>query len=444
MDTEDDVVQEAMKKATNLIRNCVSEYGRISPKVAAVAVKDGKILDTAFRGEKEAGDHAEFILLEKKLTDHQLAGATLITTLEPCTVRGASKIPCAERIIRRGFRRVLIGTLDPNPVIRGQGQLALERQGLTVEMFPEPLKQAIRKENELFEALFLSQPKTPEPLDDYITRYRSRQLDDWYLVINRIYWDRNAERDASVIFLHLVELVGGLSGAISNKLKPGVNITQHLAKSIGWWLALSGRLGVRSVQELLWDKYPGICPYCQLPEHSDPKCRIVKKKDPGPDWRELEMKGRTVTQPKSIAQWQRMFGTIYPASQMEQMDLCFTRLIEELGELAEAVRISAAVPGYFLSEAADVFAWLMKLQNILEMNLPDEQQGLALSDALCREYPERCRYCDKRMCSCPSILPGSVGRITHEVPRHRGSYGNSGRFITPDLARVLFRGGIPD
>jgi hypothetical protein len=42
------------------------------------------------------------------------------------------------------------------------------------------------------------------------------------------------------------------------------------------------------------------------------------------------------------------------------------RLYEELAELAEAVRVFPSVPGYFLSEASDVFAWLMKVQNIID------------------------------------------------------------------------------
>ncbi len=444
MSTQDDVLHKGMKIAVDLLKKCQSEVGRVSPKVAAVVIEAGAITETAFRGEYEPGDHAEFTILEKKLKSRDMKDVTLITTLEPCTVRGASKIPCAERIIQSGIRRVLIGTLDPNPVIRGQGVLALERAGIAVEMFPDDLRRLIRRENEIFDALFLSQPKSAVPPDEYITRNRNRAIDDWYLVINRIYWDRNSVRDPAGIFLHLVELVGGLSGAISDKLKHGITVEHHLAKCVGWWLALCGRVGVRSVQQLLWDKYPSLCPYCQLPEHNDPKCRSLKSQKPGPDWKELEHKGQALVQPRSIIEWQQMFAKIYPATQMEPMDLCFTRLVEELGELAEALRISSAVPGYFLSEAADVFAWLMKIQNKLEMKIPEEHHGVALAEGLCREYPERCRYCDKRNCACPTILPGSVGRIAHEVPRHRGSYGETGRFITSDLTRVLFRGGIAE
>ena len=55
-----------MERAVALARQCVSEEGRISPKVGAVVVRDGVALGDAFRGEFAPGDHAEFTLLETK------------------------------------------------------------------------------------------------------------------------------------------------------------------------------------------------------------------------------------------------------------------------------------------------------------------------------------------------------------------------------------------
>ena len=67
-------------------RKSVAEDKRPHPKVGAVVVKDGKILGKAHRGEN-LKSHAEYIALERKLPNEILVGATVYTTLEPCTTR---------------------------------------------------------------------------------------------------------------------------------------------------------------------------------------------------------------------------------------------------------------------------------------------------------------------------------------------------------------------
>jgi pyrimidine deaminase RibD-like protein len=146
----DDQDREFMELAIEQARKSVSESGRDSPKVGAVVVKEGKVVTTAFRGELGEGEHAEFTALERKLPDEVLAGATVYTTLEPCTTRNHPKVPCAERLHQRRVRRVVIGMLDPNQAICGKGERYLRDRGIVVDRFPHELIMQLEELNRAF------------------------------------------------------------------------------------------------------------------------------------------------------------------------------------------------------------------------------------------------------------------------------------------------------
>ena len=123
--------------------------GRAHPKVGVVIVKDGRVLAKAHRGEFSK-EHAEFIALERKLADISIAGATVYATLEPCTTRTHPKIPCAERLVERKVARVFIGMLDPNPDIRGRGQMILSDANIETQLFRQELMSQIIELNRDF------------------------------------------------------------------------------------------------------------------------------------------------------------------------------------------------------------------------------------------------------------------------------------------------------
>ena len=76
------------------------------------------------------GPHAEVTALNRAGERHA-RGATLFTTLEPCSHHGRTP-PCTEAIIAAGVARVVISVEDPDPKVAGSGVAALRAAGIEV------------------------------------------------------------------------------------------------------------------------------------------------------------------------------------------------------------------------------------------------------------------------------------------------------------------------
>lgn len=104
-----------------------------NPWVGCVIVTtDGQIFDGAT--EAPGGRHAEIVALDAARAAHaDLTGATVYTTLEPCSHHGRTP-PCTDALVAAGVSRVVSALTDPDPLVAGQGFAQLRAAGISVEV----------------------------------------------------------------------------------------------------------------------------------------------------------------------------------------------------------------------------------------------------------------------------------------------------------------------
>ena len=104
-----------MKRALEL---AIKGVGMVNPNpmVGAVIVKDNKVIGEGFH-EKYGHAHAERNAVKNAVED--IEGATVYVTLEPCAHYGKTP-PCVDLLIEKKVRKVVIGMLDPNPLVAGE------------------------------------------------------------------------------------------------------------------------------------------------------------------------------------------------------------------------------------------------------------------------------------------------------------------------------------
>ena len=103
-----------------------------NPPVGCVLVKDGEVLAEGWH-DHIGGLHAEqMAIADAEAKGVPTQGATAYVTLEPCNHFGRTP-PCTESLLWAGVQRVVIGALDPNPTVRGDGSVALREGGVDVE-----------------------------------------------------------------------------------------------------------------------------------------------------------------------------------------------------------------------------------------------------------------------------------------------------------------------
>ncbi|MDG0812847.1 bifunctional diaminohydroxyphosphoribosylaminopyrimidine deaminase/5-amino-6-(5-phosphoribosylamino)uracil reductase RibD [Cohnella rhizosphaerae] len=121
-----------------------------NPLVGSVIVNDNRIVGVGVH--MKAGEpHAEIHAI--RMAGEHARGATIYVTLEPCSHHGRTG-PCAVAIVEAGIRRVVVATLDPNPLVSGRGVAILREAG--IEVIVGVCEEASRRMNEVFNKFIVS------------------------------------------------------------------------------------------------------------------------------------------------------------------------------------------------------------------------------------------------------------------------------------------------
>lgn len=135
--------REMMQRCLALARRAL---GRTAPNplVGSVIVQNEQIVGEGFH--PQAGQpHAEVFAL--KAAGDRARGATVYVNLEPCNHYGRTP-PCSEALAAAGVARVVVGMVDPNPLVAGAGIARLRAAGIEVLVGVEEAE--CRKLNEAF------------------------------------------------------------------------------------------------------------------------------------------------------------------------------------------------------------------------------------------------------------------------------------------------------
>ena len=132
-------MKEALKLAA-LGRDFVG----VNPMVGAIYVLNDTIIAKGYH--RAFGDlHAEYDAFREN--DISVEDATLYVTLEPCAHDDLYQ-SCTKLLIQKKVARVVIASLDPNPIEDGDGVAALRNAGMIVEV--GVLNEENEKLNELY------------------------------------------------------------------------------------------------------------------------------------------------------------------------------------------------------------------------------------------------------------------------------------------------------
>lgn len=122
--------------------------GSVSPNplVGCVVVHQDRIIGEGYH-QMYGGPHAEPNALESVVDQSLLSESIVYVSLEPCSHWGKTP-PCAQLLIDKKVKKVVIGAVDSNPLVGGKGIEMIKSAGIEVQY--GILEESIRHQNRRF------------------------------------------------------------------------------------------------------------------------------------------------------------------------------------------------------------------------------------------------------------------------------------------------------
>jgi len=298
-----------------------------------------------------------------------------------------------------------------------------------------------------------------------IMSYKPNQsFNEWNRMLEEIYdKTQNYSKSAYEIHCHLTEVTGGF-GKYFIKKKDFKKGEEFLPSIFAWGLSLIRKVTdkqgkLTEVDRLIYQKIPGRCPYClkipcecnvatgeknssnlnNLPRYvleytknhrderiSDIQMMLTKiysntwnrykiERDKEEKRQELQRKkGETVTDEliKLSSSQQIAYYNI---------SFLYARMVEELAEVAETIRLYHLYKSNFENEIADFFAWFFAIvSSYHELYAEPEKNKIDIESLLWDAYPGVCFFCNMPNCVC---RPGPVRElISKPIPEEYENY----------------------
>lgn len=133
------VPNESSVSATEVLQSFGSIYLQAdwAPSLGCIIVSpSGTVLSSGYSRELPGNTHAEQCAIDKigspTASGPLLQGASLYTTMEPCSVRLSGNVPCVKRILDTGISTVYVGVEEPRDFVECEGTRMLREAGKRV------------------------------------------------------------------------------------------------------------------------------------------------------------------------------------------------------------------------------------------------------------------------------------------------------------------------